>query len=330
MRTLLSALTLSLLWACVPTAPATNFDRADAGTVANPDSGALPPASACDPVAGTGCEAEAGTECVWSADDNLARCQILTGRLTHRDPCYPDEPSCGVGLTCTALKNDETTTCYQVCDPEAGTGCEALGGGQQHFVCSALLGLSHGVCLVAGSTCDPLLDSCGPSETCGLRGGQTTCLAAGEVPIGGDCTVNGCAAGGLCVKLSDRSRAECYRPCDPGQPRCPGDSGICTSLDGQPFGLCQRSAEACTPMADSCVGGTICGLGGVGTECVVPGPVPLGEPCGAEACAPGGLCARLGEEPSPRCREACDLGLPRCSQSTAECYDVGLSFGLCD
>lgn len=316
--------------ACVPgttppraTPPDAGAGVADAGPVG-------PTGPSCDPVAGTGCEVEAGTTCVWDPDTDRAACQVLTSHLLHRDPCYPDEPSCGAGLTCTALRNDETTTCYQVCDPESGQGCEALGSGLQHFVCSALEGLSQGVCLVAGSTCDPLLDSCGAGEVCGFRGGQTTCLAAGEVPLGGDCSVNGCAPGGLCLKLTDRARAECFAPCDPGQPRCPGGDAVCSAIDGHPFGVCQKSEQACTPMADSCVGGTICGVVGAGTSCVAPGPKAIGEACDHAACAQGGVCLRLGDEPTPLCRQPCDLGLPRCSGATSECYDVGLTFGVCD
>jgi hypothetical protein len=60
------------------------------------------------------------------------------------------------------------------------------------------------------------------------------------VPIGGDCSIDECAKGGLCVPLVDANgnliSTNCYEPCP--LPAGPCAAGTCSDVGIEGFGIC--------------------------------------------------------------------------------------------
>lgn len=293
----------------------------------------------CNPVQNVGCDTTRGEACVYDPAKDEALCGPLGLRLDHEEPCSPLENVCDRNLTCTALPQDHETSCYRVCDPQTGLGCENLPGASPNYLCMPLMGRTFGVCVGTGVRCDPNEDPCAESEVCSIRGGEAVCLPAGAAQLGESCEVEQCAKGGVCMKLNDVDEALCYLPCDTEEGICPNPDEVCTGIDDQRFGICQKTQASCSPLAgaqDACPSGEICSLDRTDPVCVRPGAVLVGEPCDAETqCAapgPGGngaVCARLLGEDSAVCYESCDLSFPACSNPGTGCSDIGLGFGIC-
>lgn len=337
----LPTLALALLaTACVETYESRpDAGTPDAGTVTSTiPMGPLEGRIECNPVQNAGCPAQ-GEACVYDPAKDNAVCGALTLRLQHEEPCSPLDNVCDRNMTCTALPQDHETTCYRVCDPQNGTGCENLPGESPNYLCMPLMGRTYGVCVGTGVRCDPNEDPCGDEEVCSMRGGEAVCLPEGAAQIGESCELEQCSKGNICMKLSDIDRPTCFLPCDTEEGICPNPNEVCTGIDGQRFGICQPTAPSCSPLVgaeDRCPDGQICSLARTDPTCMAPGPAAVGEACGPEvscqAAAPslnGSVCARLLGEDSAKCYESCDLSAPLCSNPGTGCSDIGLGFGIC-
>ena len=337
--TLLAALAVNT--ACVKGYQAPDAGTPDGGTVTSTiGTGPLEHRIECSPVQNAGCDFTRGESCVYDTNKDNALCGQLTARLAHEQPCSPLDNVCDRNLTCTALPQDHESTCHRVCDPDTGAGCENLPGTSPNYMCMRLTDRSFGVCVGTGIRCDPNEDPCADTEVCSLRGGQAVCLPAGAAKLGESCLVEQCAKGGLCIKLTDRPEPTCFLPCDTQDAICPNPDEVCTGVDDQRFGICQKTTPQCSPLAgaaNACPAGQSCSLDRTDPVCMPPGPVAVGQDCAADnACAGSGpgangaVCARLLGEPSAKCYESCDLSFPACSNPGTGCSDIGLSgFGIC-
>lgn len=318
---------------------------ADAGT---PDSGTITSTIGsgpvegrleCNPVQNAGCDATANEACVYDPAKDNALCAPLTTRLAHEEPCSPLQNACDRNMTCTALPRDHESQCYHVCDPQNGTGCENLPGTSPNYICTRLVDRTFGLCVGTGVSCDPNEDPCGAMEVCSLSGGQTVCLPAGAAKIGESCAVEQCVKGTVCAKLADLPEPRCFLPCETDEGICSDPDDVCTGIDDQRFGLCQKTLPTCSPLAgaeNKCPDGQICSLERTHPTCVAPGPAQVGESCAADrSCvgpgpgANGAVCARLLGEDSAQCYESCDLSFPACTNPGTGCSDIGLAFGIC-
>jgi hypothetical protein len=204
---------------------------ADTGVV---DAGPVD-AGPCDPTTGGGCAAD--RFCVWlpSGAVELVQCRTIGDKALNQ-ACSTSLQDCAAGMTCLQLQGDESPTCRQVCTPD-GEECDALPDGV--YACTYLQDTSrmHGFCRRTGGPCDPLDDRCAVSQVCSLTERGTFCERSGSTQPGGDCSMNACRRGGLCVALPDVAPT-CYAPCDPMamDPGC--GTGRCARLEGYEFGIC--------------------------------------------------------------------------------------------
>ncbi len=137
---------------------------------------------------------------------------------------------CAKGLVCANLADRPFPTCLSPCDTAIGTCAE------DNEVCTGLEGFNFGVCQISMASCNPLVDDCGSDRTCSISGTNVRCVATGPVAIGGDCTNDTCAEGGVCVKIVDRVPT-CMEPCDLTFPECTTAGFECSSI-GLDFGVC--------------------------------------------------------------------------------------------
>jgi len=332
---------LLLATACVqPYQGSSDAGSPDSGTVTSTvPAGPLERRLECNPVQNAGCDAASGEACIYDPAKDNALCGALSTRLAHEEPCSPLQNACDRNMTCTALPRDHESQCYHVCDPQNGTGCENLPGTSPNYICTRLTDRTFGVCVGTGVACDPNEDPCAESEVCTLLGGQTVCLPAGAAQIGESCLTEQCVKGTLCAKLADQAEPQCFLPCDTEEAICSNPDEVCTGIDDQRFGICQKTTAACSPIAgadNACPAGQICSLQRTDPVCMAPGNVAIGEACDADqACvgpAPGdngAVCARLLGEDSAQCYESCDLSFPACTNPGTGCSDIGLGFGIC-
>ncbi len=137
---------------------------------------------------------------------------------------------CEKGLVCANLADRPWPTCLAPCDVAIGT-CAESGD-----VCTGLEGFNFGVCQASMASCNPLVDDCGSDRTCSIDGTDVRCVTTGPTAIGGDCTNDPCAEGGVCVKIVDRTPT-CMEPCDLTFPECSTAGFECSSI-GLGFGVC--------------------------------------------------------------------------------------------
>lgn len=137
---------------------------------------------------------------------------------------------CVKGALCANLDDRPWPTCMPPCDTAIGTCSES------DQVCTGLEGFNFGVCQTTAATCNPLVDDCGSDRTCSLDGPNVKCVPTGGTALGGDCSTDPCAEGGVCVKLVDRPPT-CLEPCDLGFPECGTPGFECSSI-GLDFGVC--------------------------------------------------------------------------------------------
>ncbi len=201
--------------------------------------------TACDPTRGTGCDVVTSRYCVFDFTEDHGACRCL-GDAPHElgQGCSALQQDCAPGLVCINIGDGEI--CYQACEPGDPTRCDALDSAEETFLCSALIRpddsvtMNYGICF-GGRACDPLDDRCAADETCALvSANANVCAPAGSVPIGGDCSTEQCAKGGVCVTLSDADGnpigTDCYEPCDVAAPAC--SAGTCTDVGIEGYGLC--------------------------------------------------------------------------------------------
>ncbi|MBK8012596.1 MAG: hypothetical protein IPK13_14695 [Deltaproteobacteria bacterium] len=312
-------------------AAAAAVGTADVDAISETSSQRYSVVSDCDPVNDTGCQD--GERCVWSVTDDSTTCHVRPPLETEPgDPCSVDEISCGEGQVCTALGAEEGTRCYALCDAASDFTCPTHPNISQAYVCMPLVDLSYGLCVLTGSQCDVLNPStCDSDETCSVFGGVTSCVPAGDLSAGEDCSTASCASGLSCIKLSDRPTPVCLSPCDANTRECPNAEDVCVGLEGFSFGLCQSIVPECSPLLapDTCGPTRACGMRGRFVSCLEPGLAPIGADCTSENCAAGGLCVRFLGERNAACREPCDLQEALCQDPSEACQDIGLDFGVC-
>lgn len=200
----------------------------------------------CDPATGGGCAGDRA--CVWQLETDEGACRCTTDTTAGRsERCNGDFPECGPGLACLQFDAFAESTCFQVCTLPEGAECAPLDTAEAVFLCFAVdrgeLGPTEGfgVCAPLGRPCDILQNDCPTGETCALITPQVTaCAPAGNIPVGGDCTVGDCVRGTTCASLVDQNDqplgTRCYEPCDLGAASC--SAGTCTDVGADGFGLC--------------------------------------------------------------------------------------------
>jgi hypothetical protein len=226
-------------------------DTPDAGPVdAGPvDTGIMPDAGPpdtgvqgpCNPVDGTGCNM-ADNFCVLQTDTDKGQCRELINAAVHEAECNQSLQNCAAGMACLFLEGDDTPVCRKVCTIIGGAGCEGLTGASATYACNVRLQGTrrHGFCGEVAPSCDPLNDMCPMSENCDFVDdqGNTGCVAAGPVQLGGSCVRDRCRRGALCVTLETVSMdPTCYQPCDTQNPTCTQANYQCGDI-GADFGLC--------------------------------------------------------------------------------------------
>lgn len=255
MRLILVACSL-LLAACDGAYDDLNVDAGPADSGRGPDGcpigSALPDASInvptgpCDPATGGGCSGE--RTCIWQFDTDQGACECLSDAAPPLDePCGEERGECGPGLACLLFEESAAPACFQVCSLPDGDECAQLDTAEEVFLCFALtrrnLGVTErfGVCAPVGRPCDVLQDDCASDESCTLISSDVAaCTPAGDVPLGGDCSVDACVKGAACASLVDQNGqplgTRCYEPCDLNTDAC--SAGTCTDVGSTRFGLC--------------------------------------------------------------------------------------------
>ncbi len=178
--------------------------------------------SYCDPLL-TPCAS--GTEVCSFGPGNQFTCNPA-GTALRDQPCDVSNNCASNQGICTNLGAGEF--CRVACDPAQANACGA------NSRCSQLTGLTFGVCLP--TSCQPFTDPCPPGAVCSPTAGPIECRPAGNVAIGGSCSVAmECATPGVCVNLG--SGARCEAPCDTNN-GCTSPQA-CVSLINFGFGVCR-------------------------------------------------------------------------------------------
>jgi hypothetical protein len=134
---------------------------------------------------------------------------------------------CG-GLACIPMEGEPLVgICLPGCfgqDPAACGGMPAL--------CQSKTDPTwhEGTCIGGGTPCDPIMNDCGPGQSCGVIGGAAfgghafLCDDAGPLPEGGDCSMDdgACGVGLACIA------GVCRAWCDPLADACA--TGTCTDI----------------------------------------------------------------------------------------------------
>jgi hypothetical protein len=185
----------------------------------------LPTAPSCNPLM----DMCAANETCTQTPSGL-KCQV-SGTGAKGDPCVTN--GCQKGLVCVAIAN-HPAACYPPCDPSATTTTCSTGD-----VCLMLTALNYGVCKTPVRGCDPLNDTCPLDQNCTFQNPDLMCGSAGTSTIGGDCSTEPCARGGVCAILNTTMKPRCFQPCDPtmGMTRLCAVGQSCISI-GEPFGVC--------------------------------------------------------------------------------------------
>ena len=196
-------------------------------------------------------------------------------------------------------------------------------------------------CIPATQPCDVLCQNCGQNLKCGSIMGKPTCIAAGNVPTGQSCGMQGvddCVTGDVCVLLSSKlGRSECAEFC-----RTDGNclnGGRCTiTLSGGNLKVCSDPINACQPVPPQagCNAGGCFVVDGMGdTGCHTAGPGGVCALCDTDYdCQAGFVCFGSSNlcPGSPGCLAMCDPARGGCSNPQI-CYSVmgwPGSLGVCD
>ena len=185
---------------------------------------------------------------------------------------------------------------------------------------------------------------CAAGEMCTIDGtaaGTHVCVAAGSVPIGGQCTGPDCAAGSLCVK-TNTTISTCMKYCSTDS-NCTAPGGLCIiglndGSSGQIPGV-TLCTENCDPTTNSgcSVAGTSCQLAqeSMGqmrylTRCSGAGTGTQGASCTTDDnCAPMYGCFNAG---TTQCLKYCKVGGTPCPGG-ATCNSLGTigatEYGAC-
>lgn len=267
----------------------------------------------------------------------------------------PDPAACAPGYACVVLP--EGATCQQSCalignDCDAGKSCVPYA--EQLGAADIEIGYCKGCEVPAGSDCDPVAQcGCSAGEMCSIidfETGKTTCLAAGDVPEGGECTmgaVGECAPGLDCMLWYETGT--CSRFCNEDAD-CPNPNGGCDvwgDWDAPISKLCLRGCDPRDPSSSdgaflACPEGQSCAPWYINenSTCVVPEAYgEEGDECFDEDnCSPGLAC---GLDGGHTCARWCEMGgtdcladelcLPhaRYQAFTIDLPAAGMNMGVC-
>jgi hypothetical protein len=172
--------------------------------------------------------------------------------------------------------------------------------------------------------CDPYTDAnCLTGFNCIFGAGdQPVCMAAGEVKAGGECSMQGNCADGVCMALATDEKQHCYKYCKSNND-CPMVQ--CLDLEGKQYSVCSLPAdqfEVCNILAQDCedpndgcywsastINKPICltaGLGESGADCTKGNDCKKGYDCIA----------------GKKCQKICNLtegGTPACDSVFTNC-----------
>ncbi len=302
------------------------LDTSDGGS--QPDAGGRDASvdNCADPVNGTGCAT--GQSCVFRpVPTEAVRCQDLGVASALGDMCSLPAPDCPVGATCVISEDGDAPRCRQTCRPAMqDTDCVSLPG---DHICITLAQTSgtYGFCLPL-TACDPLRpDDCPMMETCTVLSADTLgCAPAGTVPAGGDCRVNACGPGLVCLTL-ENGGPRCYEPCGDAVACGHASRPNCQALTNRAFGACVEGGPTCDPVVDTCPAGDRCTLVGNGrAECRPAGTVPRGGDCSVQSCRGGNICVDTGT--ATQCFQPCNAGTT-CDDGVCQGTVTGYDFGIC-
>lgn len=197
----------------------------------------------CDPRVALPCGAESTNACRLAIDGPV--CTGVVGTVALGGDCAA-AGDCATGLDCFAAVGGRGVCAMPCC-----AGDDSMCGLGGH--CATTTPLIDGTTTVWGRCspprpCDPLQRDaiCDPGEGCYIVSsrGETDCLAAGTVEIGGACDDgNTCLPGLFCAGLTART---CVRICalgDGGAGVCPSAEGTCRAYPYSPTGtgICSAS-----------------------------------------------------------------------------------------
>ena len=144
----------------------------------------------------------------------------------------------------------------------AGGSSSSNGAGGASASSSASSASSSGVCLETPCQLVSPQCGCGAGDMCLIDGspeGTRVCVAAGSVPIGGECSGSNCSAGSMCV-ISAGMKSSCRKFCSMDA-HCTAPGGLCvTKLNDGSSGqipgvtLCSDNCDPLTNVGCSVTG----------------------------------------------------------------------------
>lgn len=302
---------------------ATTDGETDAGSDASED------AAADRPCTLGGDECEPGEKCAPVGAADALVCRPDGDKQIGQVCGEAGTDDCVSGAACVPY-DSSTSTCVALCD---GTVACA----ESYEACFDWFGPDGdvaGICL--GDGCEPPAVDCENGERCTVLStadeAVAACVPAGTVPVGGDCSVEECEPGAMCVQSG--SNYVCRPYCEGGAD-CGADDRHCIwpwpSLPD--IGLCRAG---CDPVRQTgCSTGEGCyymdPVEG-STECWTEGTLAEGEDCGSmiEFCLPGLDCVlEPGSSPYEYyCRAYCDDDHP-CTTGTCTTTDATSALKFC-
>jgi len=304
----------------------------DAADAAPPDAAdSAPPDSPTDrPCTLGGTECSPGEKCSPEGAGDALVCRPA-GDKQQGDACgTASVDDCAAGLVCVPYDNT-LSTCERLCSTSVACPDPA------HQACFPWFGPNGGVAGVClGDACTPPSTGCDNGERCTVYSSGdetvTACAPAGTVPVGGDCSVDECTAGSMCVQTSSQQvcRSFCHGGAD-----CTADDLHCVWPWSElpDIGLC---AAGCDPVRQTgCGNGESCYYEDPdqgSTLCWSTGTLAPGADCSSMTamCQAGYDCVlQPGSSPFKYyCRAYCDDDHP-CAAGTCTTTDATKALKFC-
>ncbi len=277
-----------------------------------------------------GTECNAGEKCSPEGTNQALVCRPAGDKQQGEACGTASVDDCAAGLACVAYSST-LSTCEPLCNTNVACADTA------HQACFPWFGTNGevaGVCL--GDNCTPPSTGCSNGQRCTVYSSGnntvTACAPAGTVPVGGDCSVDECVAGAMCVQTS--SQQLCRAFCDGGADCTAVDLHCAWQWSTLPtIGLC---AAGCDPVRQTgCGNGESCYFSDpdVGsTLCWATGTLAAGADCGSSGsmCQAGYDCVlQPGSSPYQYyCRAYCDADHP-CATGTCTTTDATKALKFC-
>lgn len=308
----------------LPDAPA---EASEAGQDATPDVESDAPADR--PCTLDGEECEVGEKCAPVGPGETLVCRPDGDKQMDEACGESGVDDCVSGTACVPYDNT-VSTCLPLCSDAAPCS-------ESYEACFDWFGTNGsvaGICF--GDDCLPPASGCESGERCTVLSAGTqaiaACVPAGPVTIGGDCSVDECEPGAMCVGTG--SGYVCRAYCDAGSD-CGAEDQHCVwpwpSLPA--VGLC---TEGCDPVRQTgCASGDACYYldpADGSTDCFPAGTLPEGTDCSSlmDFCQPGLDCVlEPGTTPYEYyCRAFCDGDHP-CSSGDCTTTEATEALKFC-